>query len=118
MISILLAAALLAPVTQEEAVAFHTAGLCQMSEPGKGITRADGDGWVVSPLPGMHSFFAKGGSTSARMMDMTPGYPQKIKLSPGATLYWCPKYTPPGRDACGPVPPAFLYDAKKIGDPQ
>jgi hypothetical protein len=110
----LLVALALAPVTQEEALAFHTAGLCKMAEPGLGITRKDGKGWIVSSLPGEHVI--RTGSVSL-VLDMTPGQPYRIQ-APGGAVEWCPRFVPPGRDACGPVPPAFLYDAKLATDPR
>lgn len=110
-------AAALAPVTQEEALAFHSKGLCMMMEPGRGITRADGDGWIVSSLPGPHRVFVENGRIvwrSGEMFDMVPGKPYAIHVEPqGARVTWCPQFAPPGREACGPVPPAFLYDATK-----
>jgi hypothetical protein len=115
------AAALLPPVTQTEAVDFHVKGLCQMSQPGKGITRKDGEGWLASSLPGPHRIYAATGTvkvTGAKdgVIDLVPGKPVPIVVSPGANVVWCPKFRPNGRAACGPVPPAFLYNATRIGD--
>lgn len=104
----------LPPVTQDEATRFHEAGLCAIAAPGKGITRADGDGWIVSSLPGPHRLYAEGGQVSKPHIDFTPGKPVKINVSPvDAVLQWCPAFKPAGRDDCGPVPRGFLYDAVK-----
>ena len=105
----------LPPVTQAEAVAFHSGGVCQMMAPGQGITRRDGDGWIVSSLPGRHRILVDG--KPLRQIEMTPGQPYPIHVAPaGGRVEWCPQYVPPGRDACGPVPKAFLYNAVKVGD--
>jgi hypothetical protein len=106
------AALALPPVTQEEAVAFHTNALCQMKEPGKGITRPDGRGYIVSSLPGKHRLFVNG---TLLEIDMTPGRPYAI-FAPGGNVAWCPRFVPPGREACGAVPQAFLYDAQLATD--
>ena len=112
----------LPPVTQQEAIEFHEKGLCQMEAPGKGLTRADGDGWIVSPFPGLNRIYdANGSKVSVNkqawgLVDMTPGLAALIHVSPGAQVWWCPQYHIAGRDDCGPVPPAFLYDARKVKD--
>jgi hypothetical protein len=100
------------PITQEEAIAFHLAGRCQMVEPGTGITRPDGKGWITSLLPGKHVI--KTGRMSM-VIDFEPGRAYKI-TAPGGQVEWCPEFIPPGRDACGPVPPAFLYNAVTVND--
>lgn len=105
-----LAAAAEPPVTQAEALAFHAGGRCSMMEPGHGLSRPDGRGWIVSSLPGEHVI--RNGSTST-LLDMTPGRAYPIK-APGGVVEWCPRFVPPGRTACGPVPPAFLYDAVTV----
>jgi hypothetical protein len=103
----------LPPVTQEEAVDFHLKGLCQMAQPGQGITRADGEGWIASSLPGKHIIDT---GRSTEVLDLTPGKPVGIKVKPGFQVTWCPLYKPAGRTACGPVPRAFLYNATKVTD--
>jgi hypothetical protein len=105
--ALLLAVALAPPVTQQEALAFHATGRCAMMEPGQGITRPDGRGWITSSLPGMHRIVYEG--REIRVIDVTPGKPYPIVVLPGAQ--WCPQFVPPGRDACGPIPKAFLWDA-------
>jgi hypothetical protein len=118
------AALALPPVTQEEALAFHKAGLCQMEEPGQGLHRPDGDGYVVTSLPGVHRFFTThpGGRVTVNrsrmgLADMAPGFGVPIHVEPaGAEVQWCVQFRPPGHDECGPVPKAFLYDARKVGD--
>ena len=107
------------PVTQDEAVAFHTSGLCQMTEPGEGLK--DGRGWVLSMFPGRHLIYARGGAVStldgkvAMFFDMDAGRPYQIKVSPpDAPVYWCVPYVQKGRDRCGAVPTAFLYEAKTV----
>lgn len=113
MIGLLLA--LLAPVTQAEAVAFHERGLCVMAAPGKGLTRADGRGWIGAYYPGPTRIYADAGEVDVdggNTIDATPGKVYLIKTStPGARIMWCPTFAQPGRNACGPVPSAFLYDA-------
>ena len=121
--ALLLAAApafALPPVTQDEAVAFHTSGLCQMTEPGEGL-RADGQGWILSMFPGKHLVYAKGGyvadidGKAAVYLDMDAGKPYRIKVTPpGAEVFWCVPYAQRGRNRCGPVPAAFLYEAKTV----
>lgn len=108
------------PVTQAEAVAYHTSGQCQMIEPGSGL-RADGQGWIVSMFPGKHLVYAKGGAVStldgkvAMFFDMDAGRPYRIKVSPpDAPVFWCVPYAQRGRDRCGAVPAAFLYEAKTV----
>lgn len=113
--------AALPPVTQAEAVDFHVKGLCQMSQPGKGITRKDGEGWIASSLPGPHRIYAETGKVTVAgakggVIDLVPGKPVPIVVSPGTSVVWCPKFRPAGRAECGPVPPAFLYNATRIGD--
>jgi hypothetical protein len=120
-LTLALAAALLPPVTQTEAVDFHVRGLCQMGQPGKGITRKDGEGWIASSLPGPHRIYAvKGQATvagaKAGVVDLVPGKPVPIVVTPGAEVVWCPQFRPANRAACGPVPPAFLYNATRAGD--
>jgi hypothetical protein len=112
-------AAAVPPVTPEEADRFHEAGLCSIKYPGKGLTRADGDGWITSSLPGKHRLFIvlADGRYEMRPIDVTPGEIYKIRVLPaGAPLEWCPAFVPPGRDPCGPVPAAFLWDARKVTD--
>jgi hypothetical protein len=105
------------PVTQEDALAFHKDGLCSIGQPGTGLHRKDGDGWIVSPLPGKHELRVEGGNVSPAVIDMTPGWGYRIHVEPqGATVEWCPAFKPAGRDACGPVPSALLWDAKKATD--
>jgi hypothetical protein len=107
------------PVTQEDALRFHEAGLCSIKEPGQGLTREDGDGWIVSPLPGKHRMFIvlADGRYEMRPIDFTPGSAYKIRVLPaGAPVEWCPAHVPPGRDECGIVPKALLWDAKKVTD--
>jgi hypothetical protein len=113
------AAGAVPPVTQEDALAFHASGLCSISTPGAGLTRADGDGWIVSPLPGKHRMFIvlADGRYEMRPIDFTPGEAYKIRVLPaGAPLEWCPAHVPPGRAECGLVPRALLWDAKKATD--
>lgn len=124
LVTLLLAttAALLPPVTEVEAVDFHVRGLCTMSQPGKGITRKDGAGWVASSLPGPHRIYAVDGTVSvagakAGVVDLVPGKPVPIVVSPPtARVAWCPRFRPADRAECGPVPRAFLYDATRVGD--
>jgi len=107
------------PITQEEAERFHKDGLCSIKEPGQGLTRADGDGWITSSLPGKHRLYVVAGTVTPTELDITPGLTKRVRvLPPGAPLEWCPAFHPPGRDACGPVPSAFLWDAKKVTDPR
>ena len=109
-------------MTQTEAVDFHVKGLCQMSQPGKGITRKDGEGWIASSLPGPHKVYAIGGKVTVAgapsgVVDLVPGKPVPIVVTPPtATVLWCPRFRPAGRADCGPVPPAFLYNATRVGD--
>ena len=105
-----LAVALLAPVTQEEALDFHAKGRCEMSSPGTGLTRPDGKGYIVSSLPGPHLIVAGG---KAYTLDMTPGKAYPIK-APGGNVAWCPKFVPSGREDCGQVPPAFLFNSVTV----
>lgn len=104
--------ALLAPVTQAEALAFHASGRCQMMEPGQGITRPDGRGWITSMLPGPHRLV----NATPANIDFTPG--RAVKVIVTGPVEWCPAFKPADRDECGPVPPAFLYDAKLATDPR
>jgi hypothetical protein len=106
----LLVALALAPITQEEALQYHASGRCAMVEPGHGITRPDGRGWITSSLPGKHVI--KTGHMSL-VLDIIPGKAYRI-VAPGGELEWCPEFVPPGRAACGPVPSAFLWDAITI----
>lgn len=120
-LTLALAATLLPPVTQAEAVDFHVRGLCQMGQPGKGITRKDGEGWIASSLPGPHRVYAVNGKVTVSgardsVIDLVPGKPVPIAVSPGATVVWCPRFRPANRAECGPVPPAFLYNATRVGD--
>jgi hypothetical protein len=107
------------PVTQEDALRFHESGVCSIKYPGKGLTREDGDGWIASPLPGKHRMFIvlQDGRYEMRPIDFTPGEVYKINVLPkGATVEWCPAHVPPGRDECGIVPKALLWDANKVTD--
>jgi hypothetical protein len=108
----LLVALALPPVTQEEALAFHIKVRCMGGEIGRGITRPDGKGWIVSSLPGKHVILT---GTQSVVLDITPGKAYRITAS--GPVEWCPEFVPPGRAACGPVPAAFLYDAKLASDP-
>jgi hypothetical protein len=113
----LLVALALAPVTQEEALAFHEKGLCSISEPGTGLRRPDGDGWIVSPLPGKHGLRVAGGTVTPALIDFAPGRAYRLRVLPaGAPVEWCPAFKPSGRDECGPVPSVLLWDAKKVTD--
>jgi hypothetical protein len=110
------------PVTPEEAARFHEMGMCSIKEPGTGLRRADGHGWIVSPLPGKHRLFVvmTDGRYEMSPINFTPGEAYKIRVLPaGAPIEWCPvEAKPPGRDECGPVPSALLWDARRVGDPQ
>jgi hypothetical protein len=108
------------PVTSAEALQFHEKTLCGPSgKPGTGLRRADGHGWVISPLPGKHEFYAEGGEVSPAVIDMTPSEAYKIRVLPkGAKVQWCPvEARLAGRDRCGPVPDELLWDAHRVGDP-
>lgn len=123
MFALVLAAALLPPVTQEEAVDFHLKGKCEMAQPGQGITRADGRGWIATMLPGAHRVWAVGGAVAIKgapmgVLNIEPGRAAEITVRPSTALVmWKPlEARVSGRASEGPVPPAFLYDAKLASD--
>lgn len=110
LILVSLPAAALPPVTEEEAIAFHRAGLCSMAEPGQGLTARRG--WIGAYYPGRMKLIGAHFDTGSDSVDATPGRVYFIEVT-GGLVQWCPRFVMPGRDPCGDVPKAFLYDVKK-----
>ena len=104
---ILLAFALsLPPVTEEEAIQFHAQGRCVMTAPGKGLTGKRG--WIGAYYPGRLKITGATFDGGNDAVDAVPGRVYYIEAT--GPVSWCPQFIIPGREACGAVPKAFLYD--------
>ena len=100
------------PITSEEALAFHKTGACRKMgvEPGTGL-RSDGEGWVMSSLPGRHVFTV---GAFTQVLDMTPSVPVRLRGVPRGEATWCIDAKIAGRDTCGPVPRELLWPAVTV----
>jgi len=103
---LLLVLALLAPVTEEEAIVFHAQGRCVMAAPGNGLTGKRG--WIGAYYPGRLKITGAKFDGGKDTVDAVPGRVYFIEVD--GPVSWCPQFVMPGREACGPVPKAFLYD--------